>query len=142
MTIVAYSMMATSGLPSTRFLVPVRTCIMLYRVFVRNDDGSMTAYQAFADQTSRIVEDSAVHGEGTRLITTVSRDYSVPLAKWAIPVDYRDTTNVFAVPVGTVVSFAGAVAWAVCATVVGCVIWATGAAFSILPKVKTFFPER
>jgi hypothetical protein len=80
---------------------------IVYTVYIKNDDGSMTPRRITADGNTRIIEDSSLHNTGTWRRLEIVRDETSPLTNWA-PHEYsRGFIDEITVPTGTVVqSFA------------------------------------
>jgi hypothetical protein len=77
-----------------------------YHFYIRNQDGSVTPETLSASKLVRLVEDASLKGEGFWTTIQQEKDFSSPLAKWAI--NQNDWTSIvgheFRVPVGTVVT--------------------------------------
>ena len=77
--------------------------IMMYNMYVRNADGSMSPDRVEADPSIRIVEDKSLKNKGYWKVIEVHHDHSVPQAKWALNDDAVVSSYYeFDVPVGTV----------------------------------------
>lgn len=77
----------------------------VYRVYVKNPDGSCTPYTLPADPSASIFEDAGSRDQGQWIVMQTSYDYSAPLAKWALNVqDEPRICNQFHVPKGTVLN--------------------------------------
>lgn len=78
--------------------------IMMYNMYVRNADGSMSPDHVEADPSIRLVEDKSLKNKGYWKVIEVRRDRSVPQAKWALADDddVVSSSYEFDVPVGTV----------------------------------------
>ena len=76
---------------------------IVYTVYIKNGDGSMTPWRIYADANTRIIEDASLQNKGTWRRTELVRDETSPLTKWA-PISYRrGIYDTITVPVGTVV---------------------------------------
>jgi len=77
----------------------------IYRVYVKNVDGSDSPYSLPADPTAAIFEDANLHDRGEWTVTQTGYDSSAPLAKWAINgANEPQIANQFHVPKGTVLN--------------------------------------
>jgi hypothetical protein len=80
----------------------------VYRVYVRNTDGSVSPYSVEADSAVSILEDPALKDRGQWTVTSTRYDSSSRLAKWAFDpgpgADQPEDSNRFRVPKGTVIN--------------------------------------
>lgn len=77
---------------------------MVFRVFVKNDDGSLSPAQIYGNSYTRVIESSELHNTGTWRHIWQVEDETSPLNNWAL-ISKRPRTvgDVLTVPVGTVV---------------------------------------
>jgi hypothetical protein len=78
---------------------------LVYNVYVKNADGSMTPYQIAGDRSVRIIEDPNLSNTGTWQQVVNVPDTSSTWARWTIFPEMngrRVAGNVLKVPVGTV----------------------------------------
>jgi hypothetical protein len=77
---------------------------IVYTVYIKNSDGSITPWRIIADANTRIIEDESLHNQGTWRREKEIRDPSSPLVKWAVGSgEARSVSDVITVPKGTVV---------------------------------------
>lgn len=79
---------------------------VVYRFFIRNQDGSLTPYEIQASPHVRIIEDATLTNQGHWSTTMKEVDKSAAIAAWAIRTSVTDPVVVkeeFRVPQGTVV---------------------------------------
>lgn len=74
---------------------------IIYTVYVKNPDGSLSARRLNSDDNVRIKEDSSLRGEGVWTQTYVVRDESSWLVHWTFATNgVRGVVNELTVPVG------------------------------------------
>jgi hypothetical protein len=77
--------------------------MVMYNMYIRNSDGSMSPDRVDADPSIRIVEDKSLTNKGYWKTVEVRHDLSVPQAKWTLNADDVVSSHYeFDVPVGTV----------------------------------------
>ena len=78
--------------------------MMMYSMYIRNTDGSMSPYRVDADSSIRIVEDKSLTDKGYWKTIETRHDMSVPQVKWTLNAEDVTVSSYyeFDVPVGTV----------------------------------------